>query len=109
MLPQGDPARGTTSYVARTVAYSYKRYYLHSIRCPDPRNGLHAVAYCTPKRMLKTRHVEMFDPDHGEYQVPVERFAEWLPRFLKRFYGTGEGDSVWQKEISRAAVKPECP
>jgi len=101
-LPTGKSSVNITSYVARTVANSKHEYFLHSIVCPKYANGCHAIAYYTSSGKIANiaKHVYMFDPDFGEYKVPPSKFMTWMPRFVKFFYGSGEGDSRWLKTMS---------
>lgn len=107
VMPTGNTPVGITSFVARKVADSTHEYFLHSIKCPKYNNGNHAIAYYTSggKGGL-FKHVYVFDPDFGEYKVPPSKFVPWMPEFVKEFYGAGEGDSRWLKQVSLGAKTP---
>lgn len=81
--------------VAREATSSKHSCYLFIFNCPRY-DGLHSLGmYLSSGKMLGFgMHVYVFDPDEGEYRVPLGKFAEWLAALMSQKYGAGDGVSL---------------
>jgi hypothetical protein len=93
-MPMGQTRnhQSKLSTVASLVTGAVHGCTLLSFFCPKYGDGPHAIGmYMSGGKVFGTaKHVYLFDPNEGEFKVPVKQFSQFLRGLLFEGYGAGD-------------------